>query len=86
MRKIKALQAFVSYLSKNISVCKYIRVGKTGSLGPWLKVIGYCRVISLGIPNKGPFNNYVDKMREGEGGQKMSVFVYAQGIKRGEGN
>ena len=29
---------------------------------------------------KGAFNNYVDKMREG-GGQKMSVFVHAQGIK-----
>ena len=29
---------------------------------------------------KGPFNNYVDKVREG-GGQKMSVFVHAQGIK-----
>ena len=28
----------------------------------------------------GAFNNYVDKMR-GEGGQKMSVFVHAQGIK-----
>ena len=28
---------------------------------------------------KGPFNNYVDKMR-GEG-VKMSVFVHAQGIK-----
>ena len=27
-----------------------------------------------------PFNNYVDKMRRG-GGQKMSVFVHAQGIK-----
>ena len=27
--------------------------------------------------DKGPFNNYVDKMR----GQKMSVFVHAQGIK-----
>ena len=27
-----------------------------------------------------PFNNYVDKMRVG-GGQKMSVFVHAQGIK-----
>ena len=26
---------------------------------------------------KGSFNNYVDKMR----GQKMSVFVHAQGIK-----
>jgi hypothetical protein len=26
------------------------------------------------------FNNYVDKIR-GEGGQKMSVFVHAQGIK-----
>ena len=30
--------------------------------------------------SKGPFNNYVDKMRGG-GGQKMSGFVYAQGIK-----
>ena len=30
--------------------------------------------------HKGPFNNYVDKMR-GEGGPKMSVFVHAQGIK-----
>ena len=31
---------------------------------------------------KGPFNNYVDKMRiEGGGGQKMSVFVHAQVIK-----
>ena len=29
---------------------------------------------------KGPFNNYVDKMRGG-GGQKMSVFVHSQGIK-----
>ena len=28
----------------------------------------------------GAFNNYVDKMRGG-GGQKMSVFVHAQGIK-----
>ena len=28
----------------------------------------------------GPLNNYEDKMR-GEGGQKMSVFVQAQGIK-----
>jgi hypothetical protein len=28
----------------------------------------------------GAFNNYVEKMRRG-GGQKMSVFVYAQGIK-----
>ena len=30
--------------------------------------------------DKGSFNNYVDKMRGG-GGQKMSVFVHAQGIK-----
>ena len=29
---------------------------------------------------KGPFNNYVDKMRGG-GGQKMSVFVHTQSIK-----
>ena len=28
---------------------------------------------------QGPFNNYVDKMREG--GQKMSVFVHSQVIK-----
>ena len=33
----------------------------------------------IDIP-KGAFNNYVDKMR-GEGVQKMSVFVHAQGIK-----
>ncbi len=32
------------------------------------------------IFGKGAFNNYVDKMRGG-GGQKMSVFVHAQGIK-----
>ena len=32
--------------------------------------------------NKGPLNNYVDKMREEEG-KKMSVFVLAQGIKTG---
>ena len=32
------------------------------------------------VCNKGPFNNYVDK-RRGGGGQKMSVFVHAQGIK-----
>ena len=30
---------------------------------------------------KGPFNNYVDKMRVERAGQKMSVFVHAQGIK-----
>ena len=29
---------------------------------------------------KGAFNNYMDKMRGG-GGQKISVFVHAQGIK-----
>ena len=33
---------------------------------------------------KGPFNNYVDKMRKG-GGQKKSVFVHAHGIKTGGG-
>ena len=32
------------------------------------------------ILRKGAFNNYVDKMREGRG-QKISVFVHAQGIK-----
>ena len=40
------------------------------------------------IFSKGPFNNYVDKMRGG-GGQKMPVFVHAHGIKtvhaRGDG-
>ena len=30
------------------------------------------------MPYKGSFNNYMDKMG---GGQKMSVFVHAQGIK-----
>ena len=30
---------------------------------------------------KGSFNYYVDKMRVERGGQKMSVFVHAQGIK-----
>ena len=30
--------------------------------------------------SKGAFNSYVDKMRGG-GGQKMSVFIHAQGIK-----
>ena len=30
---------------------------------------------------RGPFNNYVDKMRWGGEGSKMSVFVHAQGIK-----
>ena len=29
----------------------------------------------------GAFNNYVDNMRGGGGGQKNSVFVQAQGIK-----
>ena len=29
---------------------------------------------------KGAFNSYVDKLR-GKGGQKMSVFVHAQGKK-----
>ena len=36
-------------------------------------------LFSTVVCNKGPFNNYVDKMRGG--GQKMSVFVHAQGIK-----
>ena len=34
---------------------------------------------SCTLLKKGPFDNYVDK--RGEGGQKMSVFVHAQGIK-----
>ena len=32
------------------------------------------------VSYKGAFNNYVDKMR-GEGCQKMSVSVHAEGIK-----
>ena len=32
------------------------------------------------MSSKRAFNNYVDKMRGG-GGQKMSVFVHAYGIK-----
>ena len=36
--------------------------------------------LCIAIFNKGAFNNYVDKMRGG-GGQKMSIFVHAQGIK-----
>ena len=34
----------------------------------------------LDVYTRGSFNNYVDKMRGG-GGQKMSFFVHAQGIK-----
>ena len=51
---------------------------------------GYYEHSQSSTPYKGAFNNYVDKMRGGEG-QKMSVFVHAQGIKtvhaggRGEG-
>ena len=44
--------------------------------------------MELVINSMGPFNNYVVKMRGG-GGQKMSVFVHAQGIKSvhaGEGS
>ena len=34
------------------------------------------------MPDKGAIQkNYVDKMRGGGGGQKMSDFVHAQGIK-----
>ena len=36
-------------------------------------------LFSTVVCNKGPFNNYVDKMRGG--GQKISVFVHAQSIK-----
>ena len=41
---------------------------------------GSTPTVKLSIYNKGAFNNYVDKMRGG-GGQKMFVFVHAQGIK-----
>ena len=37
-------------------------------------------LLSQSLFIKGPFNNYVDKMRGG-GSQKMSVFVHAQDIK-----
>ena len=36
--------------------------------------------LCIAIFNKGAFNNYVDKMRGG-GGQKMSIFVHALGMK-----
>ena len=29
----------------------------------------------------GPFNNYEDKIDDGEGGHEMSYFFHAQGIK-----
>ena len=46
-----------------------------GTLWPkWHLVFGVC------VSSQGSFNNYVDKMRGG-GGQQMSVFVHAQGIK-----
>ena len=37
-------------------------------------------VASIILKAPSPKNNYVDKMRGG-GGQKISVFVHAQGIK-----
>ena len=43
-------------------------------------IYGKCTSNANSKKLKGPFNNYVDKMRGG-GGQKMSVFVHAQGIK-----
>ena len=46
---------------------------------PYLGPIGSTKLV-LPKWHKGAFNNYVDKMRGG-GGQKMSVFVHAQGIK-----
>ena len=39
-----------------------------------------CKKIGALEIGKGAFNNYVDKMKGG-GGQKLSVFVHAQGIK-----
>ena len=48
-----------------------------GQFGKWELIINYPWVRIL---NKGPFNNYVDKMR-GRVGQKMSAFVHAQGIE-----
>ena len=38
------------------------------------------KFLLFNIYYKGSYNNYVDKMRGGEG-QKMSVFVHAQGMK-----
>ena len=49
-------EARVVLKSQNSNALK-VRVGKTGALGPWHKVIGYCRsvrmlpVIGLGIRN-----------------------------------
>ena len=42
--------------------------------------MNYSNVDNIFEGYKGAFNNYLDKMRGG-GGQKMSVFVHAQGIK-----
>ena len=44
-----------------------------GQFGKWELIINYPWVRIL---NKGPFNNYVDKMR-GRVGQKLSGFVHA---------
>ena len=42
---------FCSYISTMYNVlrpkCTYIRVGKTGSLGPWSRVIVYCSKLSF---------------------------------------
>ena len=53
----------------------------------WKLHVGKCTTMELKpgwshniLLAKGSLNNYVDKMRGG-GGQKMSVFVHAQGIK-----
>ena len=46
---------------------------------PWANILS-SSVLKKTFLYKGAFNNYVDKIRGG-GGQKMSVFVHAQGIK-----
>ena len=40
----------------------------------------WCAVFQTIQLLRGPFNNYVDKMRGGRG-KKMSIFVHAQGVK-----
>ena len=46
----------------------------------WLLAPSFLPLTRRSCP-KGAFNNYVDKMKGGGGGQKMSVFAHTQGIK-----
>ena len=50
--------------------------------GNLLRGIDNCsELFAQQVLSRRPFNNYVDKMRVWGVGQKMSVFVHAQGIK-----